>query len=72
MDFLLTAAWKFRCGNKEFKVVVTSLIMLKELENYPKIHNSTRLGDLKIRILSVAPKVDEKGETLRVGEKRAF
>ena len=40
--------------------------MPKELEKKPKIHNSTRLGDLKgvaLRVQGVAPKVGEKGET---------
>ena len=46
--------------------------MPKELEKKPKIHNSTRLGDLKgvaLRVQGVAPKVGEQGVALKVGEK---
>ena len=49
--------------------------MPKELGNHPKIHHSTRLGDLKIRCgakdLGAAAKVGEKGVALKVGEKTA-
>ena len=43
-------------------------ILPKELENHPKIHNSSTLGDIKIR-RGVAWR--EKGVALKVGEKAA-
>ena len=54
---------------------MNSLILLKQLENHPKIHHSSRPGTSKLgealRILGVATKVVEKDVAPKVGWKAA-